>query len=82
MGDHDTPSGGLRHVTSLDTLSDGANLVDLEQEGIAELLVDTGLHSGGVGDEQVIADDLDLVSHQGSHFDVSLKIILIERIFN
>ena len=49
---------GLCHLR-LDRLGDGADLVDLEQEAVARLLLDGGLDAEGVGHGQVIADDLD-----------------------
>lgn len=57
---HDTPAVGLRELNGLDRLGDGADLVDLEEKGVASLLLDGGLDAEGVGDEEVVADNLDL----------------------
>ena len=82
VGHNDSPSGSLRHVGCLNTLGDGTNLVHFEQKGIAKLLVDTGLHSCWVSDQEIVSHNLDLVAHELGHFDVSLEIILIEWIFD
>ena len=70
MGDHDSPAGTEcilgsprrmsmnvarsreRHL--LDSLSDGTNLVDLEQKGIAALELDSLLDEFRVSDSQII----------------------------
>ena len=43
-------------------LGDGADLVDLDQDGVGDLLLDSLLEALGVGDEEVVADELDLVA--------------------
>lgn len=80
--DHDTPSCLLGHVAGLDALGHGTNLVNLEEESVDELLVDTGLHTLGVGHEEVVTDDLNLLAHASSHLDISIEIILIEGILD
>lgn len=57
---HDTPAVGLRELDGLDGLGDGTDLVDLEEQGVARLLLDGSLDSERVGDGQVITDNLDL----------------------
>ncbi len=42
VGAHDAPAVLHGHGGSLDGLSDGTNLVNLEQESVASLLLDTG----------------------------------------
>jgi hypothetical protein len=82
MGDHDTPSSSLRHVRSFNALSDGTDLVNLEEESVAHLLVDSSLNTGGVGDKEIISDNLAGLSHTFGHSGVGREIILVERIFN
>jgi len=79
---HDTPSSFLRHITSLDTFGDGSDLVNFKEKGIAHFLIDTFLYSLRVGNEQVITDDLDLITHHSGHLGIGGKIILIKWIFN
>jgi hypothetical protein len=72
---HDTPTAGLRELDTgllvlllactgddsrLDRLGDGTDLVDLQQQSVTRLLLDGGLDSEGVGNGQVITNDLDL----------------------
>lgn len=42
----------------LDTLANGADLVDLEEETVASLLLNGGRNADGVGDGKIITDDL------------------------
>jgi hypothetical protein len=44
----------LRELSSLDRLGDGTDLVDLEEETVASLLLDSGLDTLGVGDGKII----------------------------
>jgi hypothetical protein len=78
--DHDTPSGTKGVLSSLDSLSDGTNLVDLEQKCVAGLELDGLLDELGVGDSQVITDNLEV----GSLVEVRpcLPIILSEGVLN
>lgn len=41
--DHDAPTTLLRVVSGLDGLGDGADLVDLEQQTVARLLLDSAV---------------------------------------
>lgn len=82
MGDHDTPASSLRHVGSLNGLSDRTNLVDLEEKGVAELLVDTSLDTSRVSDEEVISNNLAGLSHALSHSSVGSEVVLVKRIFD
>ena len=55
MWHHHSPPCFLRHLACLDGLRHAANLVDLEQQGVAGLLVDAHLDTLGVGHQQVIS---------------------------
>ena len=82
VGHHDSPASLLRHVAGFNTLGDGSDLVDLEKKRVTHFLVNSGLNSGGVGDEEVVADNLDLVAELLGHFNVSLEVVLVEGVFN
>ena len=82
VGDHDSESVVLAEKCTFNWLGDAADLVHIEEEGVAGLFVDCLLDSGGVGDEEVIADDLDLFSDFGSEFSVGFPVILIEGVFD
>lgn len=70
VGDHDAPAGALGHVGSLDGLSDGANLVDLKEKSVAELLVNTSLHTLGVRHKQVVTHNLHAIADLLRHLNV------------
>ena len=57
---HDTPASTEGILGGLDGLSDGTDLVDLEEESVARLLLDGLLDELGVGDCQIITDDLEV----------------------
>jgi hypothetical protein len=54
--DHDAPSCAESVLGSLDSLGDGTDLVDLEEESVARLEFDGLLDEGGVGDGQIITE--------------------------
>ena len=64
----------------LDGLRNGTNLVNLEQETVASLLLDGSLDTERVGDGQVITDDLDT----GVLGEVApgLPVVLVEGVLN
>jgi hypothetical protein len=53
---HDAPSGTEGVFGSLDRLSDGTDLVDLEQKCVTRLELNGLLDELGVGDSQVVTD--------------------------
>jgi len=67
---------------SFNGFSDWTDLVDFQEEGIASLLFDSLLDSAWVGDEEIISDNLDVLSNEGVHLSISSPVILIERIFD
>ena len=42
---------------------DGADLVHLDEDGIGDALFDAPLQALGVGDEEIVADELDALAH-------------------
>lgn len=80
MGDHDAPACGIRVCGGLEGFGDGSDLVDFEEEGVARLPVDGFLDADGVGDGEIVADDLMLVF--AGKVGPGLPIILIKWIFN
>lgn len=82
MRDHDTPALLLRQQASLNSFSDGADLVDFQQQSIASLLLDGHMNSLGVSDQEIVTDDLNVSTDVRSQVVVGLKVVLIERIFN
>ena len=60
VGDHDTPAVGVGVLGGLDGLGESADLVDLEEEGVARLELNGLLDAQGVGNGQVITDNLEV----------------------
>ena len=60
--DDDAVAGLLRHQHRVERLGDGADLIQLDQDRVGDALVDALLQDRGVGDEQVVADELHLVA--------------------
>ena len=80
MRDHGSPSLSLGHVVSLDSLSHAANLVDLQQQTIAGLLLNSSGDSLGVGDQQIVSHNLD--AGAGGQLGITFPVILVKGILN
>lgn len=77
---HDTPASILGVLGSLDGLGKSTNLVNLEEKGIASILLNSSGNTLGVGNSQVITNKLEL----GGRAKVSPvgPVILVKGIFN
>ena len=62
MGHDGGVAGAVGHLDGVQGLSQGADLVDLDQDGVANLLLNAGGQPLHVGDEQVVAHQLDAVA--------------------
>ena len=71
VGDHDAPAGIHRHLSGLDGLGEGSNLVNLQQKSVAGLLVQGSLDSGGVGDQKIVSDNLGVLANSLGEGDVA-----------
>mmetsp|Transcript_39114 Transcript_39114/g.92556 ORF Transcript_39114/g.92556 Transcript_39114/m.92556 type:complete len:501 (+) Transcript_39114:284-1786(+) len=78
---HHAPPLSLGHLASLDRLRDRPDLVHLEEEGVARLLLETGGDARGVRHQKVIAHNLDL-AHLGGHLGVRLPVVLVVRVLD
>mmetsp|Transcript_11197 Transcript_11197/g.30124 ORF Transcript_11197/g.30124 Transcript_11197/m.30124 type:complete len:261 (-) Transcript_11197:718-1500(-) len=81
MADHDAPILRAAHVVGLDRLGNRADLVDLQQQRIAGVLIKRHLDARGVRHEQIVTNDLSAGERRG-HLCVRIKVVLIEGIFN
>lgn len=73
MRDHASPSSRLRHLTRLNGFSDGSNLVDLQKETVARLLLNALLHSLGIRHQKIITSNTDTHTHtQISNIDTQI----------
>lgn len=61
-------------------LSDGADLVDFEQQAVAGSLLCSFLYPLGVGHRQVVPDNLD--PHLGRQTGPGLPVVLVERVLD
>mmetsp|Transcript_16773 Transcript_16773/g.54607 ORF Transcript_16773/g.54607 Transcript_16773/m.54607 type:complete len:458 (-) Transcript_16773:185-1558(-) len=82
MGAHDTPARLLAHLDRVDRLGDGPDLVHLEQQRVARLVVDGLPDARHVGDGEVIADDLAGPADVGRHLGPRRPVVLVERVFD
>eukprot|EP01084_Bolivina_argentea_P292679 503225_1 len=80
--DHDGPALGLAQLGGLDSLGDGADLVDLEEQRVAALLLDGGLDALSVGDGQVITHHLGLALEGGGEAGPCLPVVLVEGVLD
>jgi hypothetical protein len=62
-------------------LGDGADLVDLDEDGVAALLLDAHLEALGVGDEEVVADELNVAEDLG-HVLPAVPVVFGEAVFD
>src|SRR5690606_28938855 len=65
VGDHLRVDGLAADGEGVESFGDGADLVDLDQGGVADVLADGVADDGGVGDEDVVADELGPVAEPG-----------------
>ena len=82
MRAHHSPASALGHANSLNRLGDCTNLIDLQEKGVAELVVNGLLNTAGIGDEEIITDNLDLLTKLRSDLLPALKVILLEGILD
>src|SRR5438067_9021760 len=65
MRDDKTPTGLAAHLDRFDRFSDGADLIQLDEDGVGRLLRDTLPDKFGVGDIDVVSDNLHAFSQRG-----------------
>ncbi len=63
VGNHVGVTCGLGQFDGVESLGHGTDLVQLDQDGVAHALVDAVGKDVGVGNEQVVAHQLDAVAH-------------------
>ncbi len=59
---HRPPAGPARHLDGGHRFAQRADLVELDQHGVGGLLPDAARDALDIGDEQVVADQLDLIA--------------------
>ena len=74
VGNDSRVTGVLGHLDGIQGFTEAADLIELDQDGIANALVDPLLQDFGVGDEQIVAYQLDLAAQLvGQHLPCRLQ---------
>src|SRR6266536_38608 len=82
VGDHLRPAGAAAQAHGFEGLGDGADLVDLDQGGVAGAALDGLANDGGVGDEDVVADELDTAAKSCREPDPAVPVGFGEAVFD
>ncbi len=80
--DHCGVAGGLGHLDGFQGLGQRANLVELDQDRVADALLDAFLEDAGVGHEQVVADQLHLLADLVSEHLPAGPVGLVHAVFD
>ncbi len=72
----------VSEIDGVEGLGQGADLVDLHQECVGRTLDDAFFEALGVGDEEVVADELDLVADLIGECDPAVPVVFVERILD
>ena len=75
-------TGLVCHLDGLQRLGNGADLVQLDEDGVAGTQLDALGQTLGVGDEQVIAHQLDLAAQLAGHLLPALPVLFVQTILN
>src|SRR5262249_14640016 len=71
-----------RHPNSLQRLGDGANLVELDEESVADAVTDPAFENLGVRHEYVVADELNAAAKLSRQHLPAFPITLRNAVFN
>ena len=75
-------TGLVGHLDGLQRLGNRTDLVQLDQDGVAGTQLDALGQTLGVGDEQVIAHQLDLAAQLAGHLLPALPVLFVQTILN
>ncbi len=70
------PAGGVRHADRLERLGEGADLVELDQDGVGGALLDAAREALDVRDEEVVADELHAVADAAGERRPAVPVVL------
>ena len=79
---HDAPSVLLGKLDGIDRLGDGTDLVDLKEQAVGRSLLNGLLDLNGVGDGEVVANNLNLLSDLAADLGPVVPIVLVKGILN
>ena len=72
----------LGHLDGIQRLGERADLVDLDEQGVGRARLDAAGEPLGVGDEEVVADELHVVAHPVGHRLPAVPVALVERVLD
>ena len=75
-------AGALGHLDGGEGFGQRADLVDLDQDRVGDALVDAFLQDLGVGDEQVVADQLHLLAQAVGQVLPAVPVALVHAVFD
>ena len=81
MADDGGVAEAAAELDGFEGLGDGADLVDLDEDGVGDLLLDSLLQALGVGDEEVVADELDLGADEVGELAPAGPVVFGETVF-
>lgn len=80
---HDAaPAGRFGGAQGLDGFADSAGLVDLDEDGVGRVFRRRVADEAGIGDKEVVADDLHVIAETRREGYQALGIILGERVLD
>ena len=82
MADDRRPAGLLRHRDGVQRLGQGADLVELDQDGVRGALADALGQALRVGDEEVVADELDVAAELGVELPPAGPVVLRQAVLD
>ena len=82
MGDDGGVASVLGHLDGSQSFGQGTDLVELDQDGVGDAVVDTALQDLGVGYEQVVTHDLDFLAQFSSLVGEAFPVRFVQAIFD
>ena len=82
VGDHGGVAGALGGLDGVEGLRQAADLVDLDEDGVGGSELDAAAQAGGVGDEEVVAHELDPPAQALGEPDPALPVLLGEAVLD
>ncbi len=82
MRDDGAVTGLLRHLDRLEGFGQGADLIEFDQNGVANPLIDPPLQNGGVGHEQIVTDQLDAIADRLGQQAPASPVVLVHAVFD
>ena len=81
MRNHGGIAGAVCHLDGIQRLGQSTDLVDLDQDGVGNALLDTGGQALHVGDEQVVANQLNAIADGLGQHGPAFPVVLAHTVF-